>query len=203
MTATNATMLVLASSSPSRQRMLKAAGVVFSVSAADLNEDALTADLRAKGTEAEEIAAALAEQKAVAVSRRMPGALVLGADSALALGNELISKCRDLGELRTVLRKLSGKTHRLISAVALAHDGVSVWRHIGVAHLTMRLFSEAFLEFYLAAEGEKVLSSVGGYHYEGAGAQLFEQVEGDAFTIQGLPLLAVLAELRNQGMLAA
>ena len=195
--------LVLASASASRQRILKAAGVEFSVSAADLNEEALTTDLRAEGVDASGIAAALAEQKAVTVSRRMPGATVLGADSVLALGTELISKCRGLAELKALLRKMSGKTHQLISSAALARDGAVFWRHTGVARLTMRLFTEAFLDAYLAAEGEAVLSSVGGYHYEGRGVQLFEQVTGDSFTIQGLPLLPLLSELRAQGLLEA
>ena len=197
------TTLVLASSSPSRQRMLKAAGVAFSISPADLDEEGLTAELLDKDTDAESIAITLAEQKALTVSRRMPGALVLGADSVLALGSEMISKCHDLGELRTLLRNMSGKTHFLISAAALARDGAVVWQHAGIARLAMRLFSDAFLESYLASEGEKVMDAVGGYHYEGMGAQLFEQVKGDAFTIQGLPLLAVLAALRDQGILAA
>src|SRR5580704_4524679 len=187
--------LVLASASASRQRMLKAAGVDFSVSAADLNEEALTADLRAEGVDAAGIAAALAEQKAIAVSRRMPGRVVLGADSVVALGDELISKSRDLAELKILLRKMAGKSHQLISAAALARDGAAFWRHVGVARLTMRLFTEAFLDAYLAAEGQAVLSSVGGYHYEGRGVQLFEQVTGDSFTIQGLPLLPLLSEL--------
>ena len=195
--------LMLASASASRQRMLKAAGVEFSVSAADLNEDALTADLSAKDVDASGIAAALAEQKAMTVSRRMPGATVLGVDSVLALGTELISKCRDVAELRALLRKMSGKTHQLISSAALARDGAVFWGHTGVARLTMRFFTEAFLDAYLAAEGEAVLSSVGGYHYEGRGVQLFEQVTGDSFTIQGLPLLPLLSELRAQGLLEA
>jgi septum formation protein len=195
--------LVLASASASRQRMLKAAGVDFSVSAADLNEEALTADLRAEGVDAAGIAAALAEQKAIAVSRRMPGRVVLGADSVVALGGELISKSRDLAELKILLRKMAGKSHQLISAAALARDGAAFWRHVGVARLTMRLFTEAFLDAYLAAEGQAVLSSVGGYHYEGRGVQLFEQVTGDSFTIQGLPLLPLLSELRVLGLLEA
>ena len=195
--------LVLASASASRQRMLKAAGVDFWVSAADLNEEALTADLLAKGVDAAGIAAALAEQKAITVSRRMPGVIVLGADSVVALGTELVSKCRDLAVLRLLLRKMSGKTHQLISAAALARDGTLFWRRAGVARLTMRLFTDAFLDAYLAAEGEAVLSSVGGYHYEGRGVQLFEQVTGDSFTIQGLPLLPLLSELRTQGLLEA
>jgi septum formation protein len=195
--------LVLASASVSRQRMLSAAGVPFRVSAADLNETSLIADLWDKGSDAAGIAAALAEQKAVTVSRRSPGALVLGGDSVLAFGPEIISKCRDLKELKSLLQKLSGKTHQLISAAALARDGAPLWHHTAAAWLTMRVLSDSFLDAYLAAEGEALLSSVGGYRYEGRGAQLFSHVEGDAFTILGLPLLAVLAALRDQGILAA
>ena len=135
------------------------------------------------------------------VSRRVPGVIVLGADSVLALGTELVSKSPDLAALKILLHKMSGKTHQLISAAALARDGAVFWRHAGVARLTMRRLSEAFLDGYLAAEGQAVLSSVGGYHYEGRGAQLFEQVTGDNFTIQGLPLLPLLAALRAQGLL--
>ena len=194
--------LVLASASASRQRMLTAAGVSFRVSAADLDEPSLIADLLGKGTDAAGVAGALAEQKAVMVSRRSPGALVLGGDSVLAFGSEIVSKCRDMAELKALLLRLSGKSHTLISAAALARDGAPVWHHTAKAVLTMRLLSEAFIDAYLAAEGDALLSCVGGYRYEGRGAQLFEQVEGDAFTILGLPLLAVLAALRVQGILA-
>jgi septum formation protein len=144
---------------------------------------------------------ALAEQKAVTVSRRSPGDLVLGGDSVLSFGAEIISKCHDLIQLRALLQKLSGKSHQLISAAVLARDGLPVWNTSGTAKLTMRKLSPAFLDIYLATEGEKLLSSVGGYHYEGRGAQLFDHVEGDAFTILGLPLLPVLAALRVQGIL--
>lgn len=195
--------LVLASASASRRRMLEAAGVTFEVCAADIPEEGLTADLRAKGSDAPAIALALAEQKALTVSRRMPGRVVLGADSVLALGAELIGKCRDVEELRFLLRKMSGKSHDLISAAALARDGVVIWRHADAAHLTMRRFTDDFLQAYLAAEGEAVLSSVGGYHYEGRGVQLFETAAGDSFTIRGLPLLPVLRELRSLGILAS
>ncbi len=195
--------LVLASASVSRARMLTAAAVPFRVSAADLDETSLITDLWDKGSDAAGIAAALAELKAVTVSRREAGALVLGGDSVLSFGPEIISKCRNLPELKSLLKKLSGKTHQLISAASLARDGAPLWHHTGTARLTMRVLSDAFLDDYLAAEGEALLSSVGGYRYEGRGAQLFAHVEGDAFTIQGLPLLAVLAVLRDQGILAA
>jgi septum formation protein len=190
--------LVLASASASRQMLLRGAGIAFEVSPADLDEAGLMADLQATGTSAAGIAQALAEQKALAVSRRMPGRLVLGGDSVLAFGSELVSKCRDLAELRALLTRLKGKTHTLFSAAALARDGGCLWSHTGQAELTMRDFSPEFLEAYLAAEGTAVLSCVGGYRYEGPGAQLFQKVEGDYFTILGLPLLPVLAALRAQ-----
>jgi septum formation protein len=195
------TGLVLASASASRSKLLKAAGVAFQVSPADLNESALMADLLAKDVPAAGIAVMLAEQKAVMVSRRMPGALVLGGDSVLDFEGALISKCRDIDELRTLLGRLAGKSHTLISAACLARDGVPLGRHVGQARLTMRAFSAAFLEAYLAEEGQAVLSCVGGYRYEGPGAQLFETVDGDYFTVLGLPLLPVLAALRAEGIL--
>ena len=195
--------LVLASASASRQRMLTAAGVPFRVSAADLDETSLIAVLWDKGSDAAGIAAALAQQKAITVSRRSPGALVLGGDSVVAFGPKIVSKCANMATLKCLLQKLSGKPHQLISAAALARDGALVWDYTGTAHLTMRVLSTAFLDDYLAAEGEGLLSCVGGYRYEGRGAQLFSHVEGDAFTILGLPLLPVLAALRAQGILNA
>ena len=193
--------LVLASASHSRQMLLrKGAGVAFQVSPADLYEGALMADLLARDTPAADIAAgALAQQKAVMVSRRKPGRLVLGGDSVLAFGSELISKCRDVAELRALLLRLKGNAHELISAAALARDGSALWSHTGHARLTMRDFSAEFLDAYLAAEGETVLSCVGGYRYEGPGAQLFETVEGDYFTILGLPLLQVAGGVAGAG----
>jgi septum formation protein len=197
------THLVLASASASRQLLLHQAGVAFRISPADINEADLMADLLAKDVPAAEVAAILAEQKAVMVSRRTPGALVLGGDTVLSFGAELISKCGDLGELRALLMRLAGKSHVLISAACLARNGEAIWQHRAEARLTMRAFSPQFLEAYLALESERVLSCVGGYRYEGPGAQLFERVEGDYFTVLGLPLLPVLAELRAQGILSA
>jgi septum formation protein len=193
--------LVLASASATRQAMLRAAGVEFLAAPAGINESALTKDLIAKGLEAGAIALALAEQKAVTVSRRSPGETVLGGDSVLVLGPELIGKSPSLVALRTLLQKLSGKTHQLISAAALARDGRIFWHDIARARMTMRVLSEDFIDAYLAREGEPLLGSVGGYRFEGRGAQLFETVEGDYFSILGLPLLPVLAELRARGLL--
>ena len=181
--------------------MLKAAGVDFVVQAADIDERTISTDLLSEGKDAGAIALALAEQKALAISHQNPGAMVLGGDSVLALEGELISKSPDLASLRAQLRRLSGKTHFLISAAALARDGQVIWRHVVSARMTMRTLSDAFLDDYLAREGEALLGSVGGYHFEGLGAQLFEAVEGDYFSVLGLPLLPVLAELRAQGLL--
>ena len=192
--------LLLASASAARQALLRAAGVDFTIAPASLNEPALMDDLIAKGSEADAIAAALAEQKAIMVSRRSPGETVLGGDTVLALGADVIGKSHDLATLRALLQKLSGRTHHLISAAALARDGLVFWHHTTRARLTMRTLSDSFLDAYLAREGESLLGSVGGYHFEGLGAQLFESVEGDYFSILGLPLLPVLAQLRAQGL---
>jgi septum formation protein len=193
--------LLLASASASRQALLRAAGVDFVIAPASINEPALMQDLIAKGTEAGLIAEMLAGQKAVMVSRRSAGEVVLGGDSVLALGQEVIGKSHDLAAVRALLLKLSGRTHALISAAALARDGAIFWHHTARARMTVRTLSEAFIDAYLAREGEILLGSVGGYHFEGRGAQLFESAEGDYFSILGLPLLPVLAQLRALGLL--
>jgi septum formation protein len=195
------TRLLLASASASRQALLRAAGVDFAISPADINEPALMQDLIAKGSNAGTVEQMLAEQKAIMVSRRSPGQIVLGGDSVLALGPEIIGKSHNLAALRTLLLRLSGKTHELVSAAALARDGAVFWHHTARARMTMRILSEAFVDKYLAQEGEKLLGSVGGYHFEGRGTQLFQSVEGDYFSILGLPLLPVLGQLRALNLL--
>jgi septum formation protein len=149
------------------------------------------------------IAQALAEAKALAVSRNRAGALIIGSDQVLALEGELLSKPSDLGAARAQLERLSGKTHRLLSAVVLARGGDILWRQVGEAALTMRRLSPAFLDRYLAAVGKAACQSVGAYQIEGMGIQLFERVEGDHFTIIGMPLLPLLTELRARGVLAS
>ncbi|MFD0846959.1 Maf family protein [Sphingosinicella xenopeptidilytica] len=196
------TSLVLASTSASRQAMLTAAGVPFEALAPMVDEAELKRALAAEGTDPRGIADALAEAKAVKISRKLPGALVLGSDSVVALDDgTMIDKAPDRETLTGQLRMLRGRTHRLVSAAVVAENGTPVWRFVGVAKLTMRDFSDAFLDTYLDACGDVLLGSVGGYHIEGRGAQLFARVDGDQFTIRGLPLLAVLDYLRTRSVM--
>jgi len=193
--------LVLASGSQSRKALLTAAGVAFTADPADLDEDALMAGL--KGAPAETVAQSLAEQKALTVSHRHPGQVVLGGDSVIALDGIFLSKCATLAEAGTLLGQLSGREHLLVSAAALARDGVLLWAHASPCRMTMRALSQEFLADYLASEGTAILGSVGCYHFEGRGAQLFAKVEGDYFSVLGLPLLPVLAQLRKEGVLTS
>jgi septum formation protein len=193
--------LVLASGSQSRKALLTAAGVPFVADPADLDEDALMAQLA--GASAENMARQLAEQKALTVSRRHPGQLVLGGDSVIAFAGEFLSKCATLDEARALLNRLAGHEHLLVSAAALARDGALLWTHASPCRMAMRPLSPQFLNDYLAVEGRAILSSVGCYHFEGRGAQLFDKVDGDYFSVLGLPLLPVLAQLRKEGLLAS
>lgn len=196
------TSLVLASTSASRQAMLTAAGVPFEALAPMVDEAELKRALAAEGTDVRGVADALAEAKAVKISRKLPGALVLGSDSVVALDDgTMIDKAPDRETLAGQLRTLRGRTHRLVSAAVVAENGTPVWRFVGVAKLTMRDFSDTFLDTYLDACGDILLGSVGGYHIEGRGAQLFARVDGDQFTIRGLPLLAVLDYLRTRSVM--
>jgi septum formation protein len=194
--------LILASASPSRAAVLRAATVPFTASPAGIDEARLKDGLVASGKQPSEIAATLAEVKALEVSRRQPDALVLGADQVLEFGGELISKCADMAAARNLLQRLRGKTHQLISALALAEGGRVGWAFCDTATLKMRQFSDGFLDSYLSAEGTRLLSGVGCYRLEGMGAQLFESVKGDYFSILGLPLQPLLAELRRKGVIA-
>lgn len=193
--------LILASASSSRKMLLTAAGVSFTADPADLDEAALMAGLKDAG--AEVMARRLAEEKALAVSRRHPGRIVLGGDSVIAFEGSHLSKCASLQEARALLARLSGKTHLLVSAAALAKDGALLWAHASPCRMTMRDISQEFLDDYLAQEGTAILSSVGCYHFEGRGAQLFARVDGDYFSVLGLPLLPVLAQLRKEGLLVS
>ena len=195
--------LVLASASKARRALLEAAGLEILTDPAALDEAAVKASLASEGAGSADIALALAELKALRVSPRHPGLIVLGADQILECEGERFDKPEDLAAARAQLRALEGRRHRLISALVALRDGQRLWHHCGEALLTMRSFSEAFLESYLAAAGPAVLGSVGAYQLEGRGAQLFTQVEGDYFTVLGLPLLPLLDFLRLQGELAA
>jgi septum formation protein len=197
--------IILASTSRARREMLAAAGVAFTVEAADVDEPAIRKTLLAAKSAATlpQIADALARAKAEDVSQRHKGSLVIGGDQVLALGTELLTKARDEAAARATLKKLRGMTHELHSAVALAVDGRVLWTHTGTARLKMREFSDAFLDEYLTRAGDRIGQSVGAYELEGLGVQLFDKIEGDYFTILGLPLLPLLAELRAYGMIAA
>jgi septum formation protein len=195
-------MIVLASESPSRRAMLAAAGVAFEAVPARIDEAGVTAQMQ--GRSVRDVADRLAELKAVKVSLRQPGRLVLGSDSMLEVERgRWLEKPGSADGLRAQMRELRGRSHRLVSAAVVARDGVALWRHVEAATLHVRQFSEAWLEAYVAACGADVLSSVGGYHLEGLGAQLFTRVEGDQFVVRGLPLLAVLGWLREVGELPA
>ncbi|WP_394691382.1 Maf-like protein [Hoeflea sp.] len=193
------TKLVLASTSPFRKALLQNAGLSFVAQAADIDERAVEDTLGAM--DPEDVATILAEAKAQDVSARHPGCVVIGSDQTLALESEVFHKPKDMEDARRRLLKLSGRTHQLNSAVVLARDGETLWRHVAVAHMTMRALDPGFVGRHLASVGDSVLSSVGAYQYEGEGIQLFERIDGDYFTVIGLPMLPLLAELRSLGVI--
>lgn len=195
--------IVLASGSATRRRLLEAAGVEFTVDAAWIDEASVIESLLAEKAPPRDIADFLAEMKALKVSAKHPQAFVIGADQVLSAGQELFQKPGSVDGARKQLKWLRGRTHVLSSAVCIARDGSVIWRVVEEAKLTMRDFSDAFLENYLEEEGEGILGSVGAYHVEGLGLQLFSKIEGDTFTIQGLPLLPLLDFLRIHGMLTS
>ncbi len=199
----DAAPLVLASASTARRDMLVNAGVDITVAPADVDESVLKAVAIDAGMAASDLAPRLADAKARAGSAAHPGAWVIGADQVLIQDGEAFDKAPDLAAAAAVLRRLSGRRHELFSAVCVARDGRVVWRHMDRAALWMRPLSDAFIEGYLDQAGGGVLWSVGCYQIEGLGAQLFERIDGDHFTIQGLPLLPLLAFLRQQGLIAA
>ena len=195
-------MIVLASKSAARRAVLDGAGVAYEATVAGVDEEAVKASLTAEGAGPREIADALAELKAIRVSAKHQG-LVIGADQTLDLDGRLYDKVETLAAARARLAELRGKAHKLHSAVVVAKEGAPIWRELVTAKLTMRDFSDAFLDDYLAREGEAALGSVGCYRLEAMGAQLFSKIEGDYFAILGLPLLGLLDLLRRHGELAA
>ena len=193
--------IILASGSESRSRVLTAAGVPFRAVPSTIDETILKDRLLREHTPLDKIAGALADAKALSVSQSNPNALILGGDQTLLFDGELVSKCADLAEAKALLMRLRGKQHQLVGGLTLAHDNKIVWRHGESADLWMRHFSDVFLDRYLKLEGASLLSSVGCYKLEGLGAQLFHRIKGDYFSILGLPLLPLLAELRKQGVI--
>jgi septum formation protein len=198
--------LVLASGSSARRAMLTGAGVAFEVVVPEVDE----AVAKAGGDDAREIAIELAQLKALSIPENGPPSpstgkgdtLVIGSDQTLEIEGETLSKATSLTDLRAHLVRLRGRTHALHSAAAVAREGEIVWSHAAAAHLRMRAFSDAFLDDYVERHGAKVSSSLGGYWFEAEGAQLFEAVDGDYFTILGMPLLPLLGFLREAGALA-
>jgi septum formation protein len=194
--------LILASASEIRARLLANAGVSFDIRPARVDENSVKASLLAEGADGRAIADALAELKAVRVSATVSETLVLGADQVLLFDGQLVNKCEDMAGAAFLLKAMRGKPHQLVSAAVLAKGGRAIWRRLDTVSLWMRPASDAFLEDYLAAEGPEILASVGCYRFESRGAQLFERIEGDYFSILGLPLLPLLAALRDQDVIA-
>lgn len=189
--------LVLASSSPFRRMLMENAGLSFESRAADIDERAIEAGL--ENASPDETALTLARAKAMDVARHFPGAIVIGSDQTMSLGARVYHKPKSIDEARESVMSLSGRTHRLNSAIVLVRDSQIVWEHVAHADLTVRDLSETFVNRYLERVGEKVFTSVGAYQLEGEGIQLFSKIEGDYFTILGLPMLPLLDKLRILG----
>ena len=192
--------LVLASQAAVRASMLRAAGLSFTVQPARVDEGAVKEAMRAEDPDGRETARALASLKARRVSAGAPGAFVIGADQLLVCGSAWFDKPVDVGDARGQLKRLRGRRHTLVTAVCVARDGAEIWSDLACPELTMRAFSDAFLERYLERAGEGILACVGSYEAEGLGAQLLAEIEGDWFAVLGLPLLPLLAFLREHGL---
>lgn len=198
----NALNIILASGSIIRRQLMEQAGLDFEVVTKPVDENAIKEAMLAEGSRLRDIADVLAEAKAMRVSRTMAG-LVIGADQIMVMDNQLFDKPKTMDEARERLKLMRGKTHFLVGAVVICENGSPVWRHMAKTKLTMRDFSDDFLDDYLKAEGEIVLKSVGAYRFEGRGSQLFSHVEGDFFSILGLSLLPVMDYLRLRGALGS
>jgi septum formation protein len=193
--------LILASASPTRCRLLAAAGIEFQHEPASLDEEVVKQDFQSQGRSAIDCALALAEAKAMAVAARWPDALVIGADQILRCQGKWFDKPASVEDARTQLQLLRGLAHELVTAACAVADGGRVWSAANSTRLTMRQFSDEFLDTYLDAEGTAVLGSVGAYHMEGRGIQLFSGIEGDYFSILGIPLLDLIGFLRDYQVL--
>lgn len=191
---------ILASESAIRAQLLRRAGVPFEAEPARIDEDGVRESMRAEGASAAETAAALAALKATKVSARRPEALVIGADQLLTLGNRWLGKPADLAAARARLAELRGRAHTLETGVCAALGGRAIWRRGESSRLVMRPFSDGFLDDYIAECGPDILGTVGAYRVEDRGVQLFSRIEGDYFAVLGLPLLPLLAFLREHGV---
>lgn len=199
----DAPRLILASRSPARQALLRQAGLAFEARPAAVDEEAVTAAMRAEGASPVQAANALALLKARRISARSPGAVVIGADQILHCEERWYSKPADRAEAASHLRSLRGRTHTLATAVVVVRDDARLWGHAESPRMTMRAFSDAALDAHLEEMGEAVTTTVGAYMVEGPGIGLFARIEGDHFSIMGLPLLPLLGFLRQHGVLAA
>tara|TARA_R110002072_G_scaffold202570_1_gene360597 strand:- start:81 stop:674 length:594 start_codon:yes stop_codon:yes gene_type:complete len=193
--------VILASGSQIRRQILASAGVAFDVQTSHVDEDAIKRE--AGSADPDALALKLAEAKALAVSAHHPDRLVLGGDQILSMEGSLYDKVASRAEARARLLTFRGRSHTLHAGLAAARAGQIIWRHSDASHLAMRDFSEAFLDDYLARAGDELTASVGCYAYEGLGAQLFDRVEGNYYSILGLPLLPVLDLLRREGLIAS
>jgi septum formation protein len=193
--------LVLASGSSARAALLKGAGLDFDIQPAAVDEAAIKAGVADLPTE--DLALCLAEAKAITVSLARPGDRVIGADQILDQAGRRYDKPRDAAEAKAHLKILRGREHRLVNGLCVARNGEIVWRHVAVARLTMRAFSDDFLDTYISGSGPEILESVGAYRLEGPGVQLFSRIDGDYFTVLGLPLPPLLDFLRAEGVLSS
>lgn len=199
----NQSPIVLASASPVRKTLLLAAGLDVDIIPAHIDEDEVKRGLKGEGVAAGDGATMLAEMKAQRISASQPGRLVLGADQILVCGGKWFDKPTDLNEARSHLRTLRGRPHELATSAVVVRDGRRIWHHTERPKMTMRPFTDSFIDDYLAHAGNDILSSVGAYHLEGTGVQLFSRIDGDYFSILGLPLLPLLAFLREHGVVGS
>ena len=197
----NKALLILASASAARAQLLRGAGLAFEIRPSDVDEDELKTAMKAEGAEA--TASALAELKARHVAKEAPSSLVIGADQLLDCNDHWLDKARDSDDATKQLRLLRGQVHRLFTSVCVVQDDTCLWRYIGAPRLKMRDFSDGFIASYLESAGDEAFGCVGAYRLEGLGAQLFDKIEGDYFTILGLPLLPLLKFLRSRRIVSA
>lgn len=192
-----AASLVLASASPFRRMLLENAGIAFQAKAADIDERAIEGEVERQGSSPEEVALILAEAKARNVGEVFPDNIIIGSDQTMSLGARVYHKPRDMNEARDHLLSLSGHVHQLNSGIVLTRGNDILWKHVSSARMSVRVLSPKFIDAHLARVGTKATSSVGAYQLEGEGIQLFDKIEGDYFTILGLPMLPLLAKLRE------